>query len=146
MNHYKLKDIYVGMTESFEVTVTKEMHETFTKLTGDVNPLHLTDDYAKENGFNGRIVYGMLTASFYSTLVGVYLPGEHCLFHEIKTTFHAPVYEGDHLTIKGSVEEIHELFKRIKIKAEIRNQEGKKVSKASIIVGLTGEEGSDVND
>lgn len=137
MNHYSLEDLSVGMSEEFQVVITKEMHETFTKLTGDVNPMHMTEEYAKEHGYDGRLVYGMLTASFYSTLVGVYLPGEHCVFHEVKTTFNAPVYEGDELTIKGTVEEIHEMFKRVKIKAEIRNGAGKKVSRATLVVGLS---------
>lgn len=135
MNHYKLSDIEVGLTESFEVTVTSEMHENFTKLTGDVNPMHMTEEYAKSKGYEHRLVYGMLTASFYSTLVGVYLPGEHCIFHEIKTTFNAPVYAGDTLTVTGKVVDIHEGFKRITIKADIKNQNGKKVSRANLIVG-----------
>lgn len=136
MNHYKLADISIGMTESFTVTVTKEMHEAFTQLTGDVNPMHMTDEYAKEHGYSGRLVYGMLTASFYSTLVGVHLPGEHCVFHECKTMFNAPVYEGDILTIEGQVTDIHEGFKRITIKAFIKNQNGKKVSRATLTVGV----------
>lgn len=137
MNHYTLEDMTLGLTEVFEVTVTKEMHETFTKLTGDVNPMHMTKEYANEHGYDNRLVYGMLTASFYSTLVGVYLPGEHCVFHEVNTTFNAPVYEGDTLAVKGEVVEIHEMFRRVKIKAEIRNQHGKKVSRASLVVGVT---------
>ena len=111
------------------------MQNTFTELTGDVNPMHMTDKYASEHGFNARLVYGMMTASFYSTLVGVYLPGEHCLFHEVKTTFNAPVYIGDTLTIEGKVDEIDERFGRIKIKATVRNQAGKKVSGAVLMVG-----------
>lgn len=136
MNHYRLSDITVGMTESFEVTVTKEMHEAFTKMSGDVNPMHMTEEYAKEHGYDHRLVYGMLTASFYSTLVGVHLPGQYCVFHEIKTTFNAPVYEGDTLSVTGEVVDIHEGFKRITIKAYIKNQNGKKVSRANLVVGV----------
>lgn len=136
MKHYTLEELTPGLTESFQVTVTKEMHEAFTRLTGDVNPMHMTEEYAQEHGYAHRLVYGMLTASFYSTLVGVYLPGEHCIFHEVNTTFNAPVYEGDTLQIKGEVVEVHELFRRVKIKAEIRNQHGKKVSRATLMVGV----------
>lgn len=135
MNHYTLCEIKVGMKESFSVTVTSKMQDAFTELTGDVNPMHMTDEYASNNGFDSRLVYGMLTASFYSTLVGVYLPGEHCLFHEVKTTFNSPVYVGDTLTIEGEVKEIDERFGRIQIKAAVRNQDGKKVSKAVLTVG-----------
>lgn len=138
MKHYTFEEMKTGMSESFTVTVTGQMQEMFTKLSGDVNPMHMTDAYAKEHGYERRLVYGMLTASLYSTLVGVYLPGEHCIFHEIRTTFNAPVYEGDTLTVKGTVEELHEGFRRMKIKAEIRNQDGKKVSRAALTVGFTG--------
>lgn len=135
MNHYTLAEIKPGITESFTVTITSKMQETFTELTGDVNPMHLTDEYAKEHGYEHRLVYGMLTASFYSTLVGVYLPGEHCVFHENKTTFNAPVYEGDTLTVTGEVTEVDDRFGRVTIKAFIKNQDGKKVSRATLVVG-----------
>ena len=135
MNHYKLSDISIGMKENFTVTVTEDMQNTFCQLTGDVNPMHMTDEYAKDHGFDSKLVYGMLTASFYSTLVGVYLPGENCLFHEVNSCFTSPVYVGDTLTIEGSVSEIDDRFGRIKIKASVRNQDGKKVSRATLVVG-----------
>ncbi|MBE5894451.1 MAG: MaoC family dehydratase [Lachnospiraceae bacterium] len=136
MNHYTFEELSVGMEESFSVTVTEEMHNKFTELSGDINPMHLSEEYAKEHGYAGKLVYGMLTASFYSTLVGVYLPGEHCVFHEIRSTFNAPVYAGDTLTIHGEIVQIHEDFRRIKIKAYIVNQEGTKVSLSTLTVGV----------
>ena len=136
MNHYTFEELSVGMEESFSVTVTEEMHNKFTELSGDVNPMHLSEEYAKKHGYAGKLVYGMLTASFYSTLVGVYLPGEHCVFHEIRSTFNAPVYAGDTLTVHGEIVQIHEDFRRIKIKAYIVNQEGTKVSLSTLTVGV----------
>lgn len=136
MNHYTFEELSVGMEESFSVTVTEEMHNKFTELSGDVNPMHLSEEYAREHGYAGKLVYGMLTASFYSTLVGVYLPGEHCVFHEIRSTFNAPVYAGDTLTVHGEIVQIHEDFRRIKIKAYIINQEGTKVSLSTLTVGV----------
>ena len=61
------------------MTVTPEMMDAFRAITGDVSPIHIDADYARGRGFPGRVVYGMLGASFFSTLAGVYLPGEHCL-------------------------------------------------------------------
>ena len=81
MNHYTLAEMTPGLTEQFTVTVTPEMMDAFCKLTGDVSPIHMDEDYAKGRGYPGRVVYGMLGASFFSTLAGVYLPGEHCLLH-----------------------------------------------------------------
>ena len=79
MNHYTLAEMTPGLTEEFTVTVTPEMMDAFRAITGDVSPIHVDADYARGRGFPGRVVYGMLGASFFSTLAGVYLPGEHCL-------------------------------------------------------------------
>jgi len=64
MNDYKFDDIVLGLTEYFKVVVTQEMHNNFTKNTNDVNPMHIDENYAKEKGFRGSLVYGMLTALF----------------------------------------------------------------------------------
>ena len=53
----------------------------FEAITGDVSPIHMDAEYAQKRGYPGRVVYGMLGASLFSTLAGVYLPGEHCLLH-----------------------------------------------------------------
>lgn len=137
MNHFTFDEIEAGQKESFTVKVTEEMQKSFCELSGDVNPMHLTDEYAKEFGYEHKLVYGMLTASMYSRLVGVHLPGEYCLFQECNTTFNAPVYVGDELTVTGEVVEKHDGFKRIKIKAFIKNQNGKKVSRATLMVGVS---------
>ena len=76
MNHYTLAEMTPGLTEEFTVTVTPEMMDAFRAITGDVSPIHIDADYAKGRGYPGRVVYGMLGASFFSTLAGVYLPGE----------------------------------------------------------------------
>lgn len=87
-------------------------------------------------GYSDTLVYGMCTAGFYSTLVGVYLPGERCLFHSASVEWPRPVYVGDTLTVKGTIKEIDEVFSRVTIKGEIRNQDGKKVSRATLVVGI----------
>ena len=136
MNHYTFDEIEVGMEEGFEVEVSEEMQNAFTTLSGDVNPMHLSEEYSKENGYEHKLVYGMLTSSFYSTLVGVYLPGEYCIFHEADSKFNSPVYIKDKLTVTGKVIEKHDVFRRIKIKAYIVNEKGKKVSMATLTVGV----------
>lgn len=137
MNEYQLEDIEIGMTEEFKVKVTEKMQDDFRKNTGDINPMHSDVNFAKEKGFENILVFGMLTASFFSTLVGVYLPGKNCLFQECKDIrFHNPVFIGDDLTIKGEVIEIDERFKRITIKGIIRNQDNKKVCSGKLIAGV----------
>ena len=70
MNHYTLAEMTPGLTEEFTVTVTPEMMDAFRAITGDVSPIHIDADYARGRGFPGRVVYGMLGASFFSTLAG----------------------------------------------------------------------------
>jgi len=136
MNHYKYEELEVGHKESFEVTVTEEMLNAFGNITGDINPLHCSEEYAKEKGYEGKVVYGMLTSSFYSTLAGVYLPGEKSLVHSLEAKYLKPVYVGDRLTIEGKVDEKNDTYQLIRIKAIIRNQKGEKVSKALLQIGI----------
>jgi 3-hydroxybutyryl-CoA dehydratase len=136
MTEYRLKDIAPGLIHSFEVKVTEEMMDSFEKLTGDANTLHVSKEFAVAQGYKDRVVYGMLTSSFYSTLVGMYLPGKYALLQGVDVSLIAPVYPGDTLTVCGEVSEVHENFRQIEIKAYIMNQEGKKISRAKIRSGI----------
>ena len=136
MNHYRLADLTPGVTESFTVTITEEMMAQFYAITGDNSPIHMDADYAAGRGYPGRVVYGMLGASFLSTLAGVYLPGEHCLLHGVDLKFAKPIFIGDTLTVTGVVDEVNDTFREITIKASIVNQDGKKVTHAVIRAGV----------
>ena len=139
MNNYKFVDIHVGLEESFSVRVKSEKLDKFLKISGDINPLHTDTEYSKSKGFSDRVVYGMLTSSFFSNLVGVYLPGKYCIWQGIDIQFSKPVYIDDILTITGKVSYINEAYKQIEIKAIIINQDNEKVSKATIKVGVMDE-------
>lgn len=136
MNHYRLADLTPGVTESFTVTITEKMMAQFYAITGDNSPIHMDADYAAGRGYPGRVVYGMLGASFLSTLAGVYLPGEHCLLHGVDLKFAKPIFIGDTLTVTGVVDEVNDTFREITIKASIVNQDGKKVTRAVIRAGV----------
>ena len=132
MNHYRLADLTPGVTESFTVTITEEMMAQFYAITGDNSPIHMDADYAAGRGYPGRVVYGMLGASFLSTLAGVYLPGEHCLLHGVDLKFAKPIFIGDTLTVTGVVDEVNDTFRE----TSIVNQDGKKVTRAVIRAGV----------
>ena len=136
MNSYTLADLAVGTTESFTVTVTAEMMDAFYAITGDNSPIHMDADYAAGRGYPGRVVYGMLGASMVSTLAGVYLPGEHCLLHQVDSKFVKPVFIGDTLTVTGKVAEVNDTFSQITVKFTITNQDGKKVTRGQYVAGL----------
>ncbi|MDD4850370.1 MAG: MaoC family dehydratase [Gemmiger sp.] len=136
MNHYTLSDLTLGMSETFTVTVTAEMMERFYAITGDDSPIHRDAAYAKGRGYPGRVVYGMLGASFFSTLAGVYLPGEHCLLHGVECKFARPIFVGDTLTVSGTISHISEAVGEVEIKATITNQNGQKVTRGILRAGL----------
>jgi 3-hydroxybutyryl-CoA dehydratase len=139
MNNYKFEDIKIGLEESFRVKVDATKVEKFLEISEDINPLHTDIEYAKSKSFPGRVVYGMLTSSFYSTIVGVYLPGKYCILQSIDIQFLKPVFIDDTLKITGKVSYINEAYKQIEIKAVVTNQDNKKVSKATIRVGMIDE-------
>lgn len=136
MNEYALADVSVGMAQEFSVTVTTEMTTRFGEISDDVNPLHVDVQYANGKGFRDRVVHGMLTSAFYSTLVGVYLPGKYCLLQGIKITFHHPVFAGDHLQVRGEVTHVSEALRVMTVRGSITNQDGDMVSRAQIQVGF----------
>ena len=139
MNQYSFEDMKPGMTESFFVEITKELQQQFENLSGDMNPLHKDAEFARKRGFQDRVVYGMLASSFYSTLVGVYLPGEKCLINECKISYHLPVYIGDRLLVEGTVSDVREGTRRIKVTGKMTNQNGELVNAAVITVSFTAE-------
>ncbi|MEF9865156.1 MAG: MaoC family dehydratase [Oscillospiraceae bacterium] len=136
MNSYTFKNITLAMEESFTVEITAERMEQFYLMTGDNSPIHRSEEYAKARGYKGRVCYGMLGAAMFSTLAGVYLPGEHCLLHSVESKFAKPVFIGDVLTVSGKVQEINEVYGEITIKAVITNQDGVKVTRGVIKAGV----------
>lgn len=140
MNQYRFEEIEIGMEESFKVTITQDMLTQFRDITGDVNPLHTDEQFAKKKGYPANVVYGMLTASFLSTLAGVYMPGERSLIHSVETKFVKPVFVGDVLNIQGKVSEKNELFSVLTLKVTITNQKNEKVVRGSMKIGVMDDE------
>ncbi|MFV5694906.1 MaoC family dehydratase [Flavobacterium sp. LB3P122] len=139
MQEYLFSDIKIGLKYSFEAEIDEARMQRFLEISGDNNPMHIDAEYAKSKGMIGRVVYGMLTSSFYSTLVGVYLPGKFALLHSIEVQFLKPVFIGDELVIIGEVSSVNEMFRQIEVKAYILNQNLEKISRAKIKIGLVNE-------
>lgn len=137
MNEFTFSQLDVGHKEEFTVQITKEMEDAFRQITGDVNPLHQDDSFAMQAGdgrFPSHVSFGMLTASFYSTLAGVYLPGKYSLIHSLNIKFQKPVFAGDKITVTGEITDKQEALKLIQIKVTIKNQNSQNVSKADMKV------------
>ena len=96
-----LDEITDGMTAVFSKTVTEADIVLFAGITGDTNPVHLDEEFAKPTMFKGRIAHGMLTAGFVSTVFGTKLPGPGCIYLSQTLKFKAPVRIGD--TVRARV-------------------------------------------
>lgn len=140
MNHYSFEEIEIGMEASFQTEVTKEKMDAFRLITQDGNPLHTDEAFAREKGYPSCVAYGMLTASFLSTLAGVYLPGEKSLIHSVEIKFVKPVFPGDMLLVHGKVKEKNELFSVITLQITVSNQKGEKVLRGSMQIGVLKDE------
>lgn len=119
----RLEDIKIGYCASFDRIVTDQDMADFAKLSGDTNPLHTDEAYAKKTKFNQRVVYGMLAASFFSCLVGMHTPGENALYLSQDLKFLHPIFIGEELMVQGKVIEKHESVRIITIRTQIIKKE-----------------------
>ena len=103
---YRLEDLAVGMSASFSKTLTDADIIMFSGVSGDTNPVHLDEEYAKDTIFKGRISHGMLSAGFISAVLGTKLPGPGCVYVSQALRFKAPVRAGDTVTARVTVLEI----------------------------------------
>lgn len=133
MNTYTFDQLSVGMHASFSKKITEEDMNHFLAITQDTNPLHTHKEFAQEQGFPERVVYGMLTASLLSTLAGVYLPGKYSIILSTTVQFQKPVFMHDELQIQGTITEKREFGNLITITVSITRKD-EQVSKGTILV------------
>lgn len=127
-------EINVGDEATLTHTVTNEDVVTFAELTGDVNPIHLDDEFAKKSLFKGRIAHGMLTAGFISTILGTTLPGTNTIYLAQNLKFTAPVRIGDTITAVVKVIDKRDDKKIMTLETNVLNEENKKVIEGSAVV------------
>ena len=88
----------IGMKESLSKKITESDIIIFSKISGDKNPIHLSDEFAKKTRFKKRIAHGYLSASLFSGIFGEKLPGPGCLYLSQSLQFKYPVYIDDIVT------------------------------------------------
>lgn len=103
---YYLEDLAPGMSDRFSKTVTETDIVLFAGISGDMNPVHIDEEFAAKSMFKGRIAHGMLTAALISTVLGTRLPGPGCIYLKQNLSFRGPVRAGDTVTAQVSVAKI----------------------------------------
>ena len=124
---YSFDEIEIGLEHNFEIVINKKLVEDFAKISGDFNPLHMDEQFAKKSEFGKRVCHGMLLSSFFSRLVGMYLPGKNALYFSQNLNFVEPCFIGDKIIVKGEVIDKSEATRMIKIKTTIKNREGREL-------------------
>lgn len=100
------EDLSLGMSESLSHTVLSAEVVEFAELTGDRNPIHLSDDYASHTQFQSRIAHGLYTASLISAVLGTRLPGPGAIYISQTLNFRAPVRIGDTVDVAVTIAEL----------------------------------------
>ena len=135
-SEYSFDEIEIGMQKSFKIFISEDYLDDFAKLSGDDNPLHMNEEYASSTSFKKRVCSGMFLSSFFSRLVGMYLPGKHALYISQSLNFVNPCFIGEMITVEGKVVDKSPATKIIKLETTITNESGKRIidGKAQVIV------------
>ena len=117
----KFHEICIGQINTFEIKITEKMVDDFANFSGDYNPLHMDQNFAKSKNFKNRVCHGMLLSSFFSRLIGMYLPGKNSLYFSQTINFQSPCYVNQKITVSGEVKEIIPSIKTIVLETKIFN-------------------------
>ena len=129
-----IHELKIGDTAEFSKTVSESDIYQFAGITGDFNPAHMNEEYAKKTFFKTRIAHGMLSAGFISTAIGTKLPGTGSIYIQQNLSFLAPVRIGDTITARVEVIEIMDRKNRVRLKTVCVNQEGTQVLDGEAVV------------
>ncbi|MGI3451214.1 MaoC family dehydratase [Citrobacter arsenatis] len=110
-NGIPIEQIYIGMSASYSQTITDADIKSFAGISGDHNPVHISDTYASESRYGKRIAHGLISAGFFSALFGTRIPGCGCVYVSQNLCFKYPVYIGDTVEATVTVKSI-DLIKR----------------------------------
>ena len=116
-------ELTVGQSAEFTKTVTETDIVMYAGITGDFNPMHVNEEYARQSLFSARIAHGMLTAGYVSAVLGMKLPGEGSIYMSQTLRFTQPVRIGDTITARIEVIELFPEKKRVRLATTCRNQD-----------------------
>jgi len=120
----RVDQMQVGDAAEFAKTVTETDIYLYAGITGDFNPAHVNETYAKNTFFKTRIAHGMLTAGFISAIIANQLPGPGTIYLKQELSFLAPVRIGDTITARVEVLELNVEKNRVRLKTTCSNQDG----------------------
>jgi 3-hydroxybutyryl-CoA dehydratase len=115
LNAHAFEDLFVGQKETYTRTVSSSDVVGFAEISGDRNPIHLSEHFAAHTPFKSRIAHGLYTASLISAVLGTRLPGPGAVYLSQTLKFHAPVHIDDVVSIIVEVVELIEHKNRARL-------------------------------
>ena len=128
LSNHTFDEITIGQTASFSRVIGEQEILLFAAASGDVNPVHLDEEYAAGTLFKERIAHGMLTGAIISAALALELPGPGTIYLGQSLRFRMPVKIGDELTARLQVTEKREDRKFVTLDCSVTNQHGKVVA------------------
>jgi 3-hydroxybutyryl-CoA dehydratase len=125
----------VGDSAEFTKVFSEEDIGLFAGISGDRNPMHLSEEFAEKTPFRKRIAHGLLTAGTISAAIGMKLPGPGSLYLSQALEFKAPVHPGDTVTARVEVVEIVS-ERKLRMRTRCFNQDGVLVIDGEAVVAL----------
>lgn len=132
----KLRELYVGQSASISRRFSTKDVEIFSTMCMDKNPVHLDEEYAKMSFFGNRIVYGYLTASLFSGVIGSILPGTGSIYLNQNMNFRKPVYHNELVTATCTITHIREDKPIITLETVCKNEKGEIVVDGTALIKL----------
>ncbi len=132
----KYKEIIKGQKAEYVRTITEKDIQLFAEVSGDLNPVHMDEDYAKTTMFKGRIAHGMLSVSFISTTLASQLPGPGTIYLKQEVVFKRPVRIGDTITTQVEVISKNDEKNHLTLKTTCINQQEELVVMGEALVML----------
>ena len=129
-----IEEMQIGNEAEFTKTISETDVYMFAGISGDFNPMHLNEEFAKRTPFRTRIAHGALPQCLIAPVLGMKLPGLGTVALEIVTRFKAPTYFGDTITARGEIVEKLEEKRWVKMNLTWTNQKGEQVCTGSALV------------
>ena len=129
-----IEDLKVGQHASFTKIISEKDIQLFSEISGDDNPIHIDEKFAKQSLFKRRIAHGFLSASLISTVIAKKLPGPGCIYLKQSMNFLAPVFIGDKVFAKVEIKEIYTDKKIISLLTECFIKDKKIITGDAVIL------------
>jgi len=127
-------EIKIGDTAALSLVASAETVDGYARLTGDLNPVHLDEDYAARSFFKKRVAHGLLAAGLISAVLGTRLPGPGTIYLRQELDFKGPVFLGETITARARVLEKLDRQEKIKLRTWVENQDGRLVMDGSALI------------